>query len=86
MKLASKIAAVALFGVAGMGLTASNASAAVVCNAEGACWHVKEHYDYQPSFGVVVHPDDWRWGSTEHYTWREHEGRGYWHSGVWVGF
>jgi hypothetical protein len=31
-----------------------------------------------------VHPDDWRWGANEKYTWREHEGRGYWRGDKWM--
>ena len=31
-----------------LALTATNASAAIVCNAEGDCWHVKDKYDYKP--------------------------------------
>jgi hypothetical protein len=54
------------------------ASAAIVCNAAGDCWHAHEAYHYQPEFGVVVHPDNWQWRANEHYRWREHEGRGYW--------
>lgn len=84
MKRASKIAAVALFGLVTLGATAS--SAAVVCNGEGQCWHVRGRYTYRPEYGVVVHPDRWRWGPGEHYVWREHTGRGYWRNGAWVRF
>jgi hypothetical protein len=71
---------------AGMALSALPAAADVVCNREGECWHVKGHYEYRHEFGIVVHPDNWRWGPREHYTWHEHEGRGYWRHGVWVVF
>jgi len=62
------------------------ASAAIVCNHEGDCWHAREVDHYRPEFGLVVHPDNWRWADHEHdkYRWREHEGRGYWHEGHWV--
>jgi hypothetical protein len=86
MKLASKLAAVALLGTASLGLGATAASAEIVCNGEGACWHVRDHYVYQPEWGVVVHPDTWTWGANEHYAWHEHAGRGYWRGGAWVGF
>lgn len=81
----------ALMAVAAAGsLTAvavTSASAEVVCStADNVCWHVHRHYAYRPDFGVVVHPDSWRWGPTERFTWREHPGRGYWRSGVWVTF
>jgi hypothetical protein len=60
-----------------------NASAAIVC-AGPVCWHTHETYDYPPNAGVVVHPDDWRWGKDERYTWHEHEGRGYWRGERWM--
>ena len=62
------------------------ASAAVACNRAGECWHVRGDYNYRPEFGVVIHPDNWRWREREHYRWREHEGRGYWRNGIWVTF
>ena len=83
-----KSALAAAIGAAGLAMTASTASAEVVCNSAGDCWHTHEHYEYQPSFGVVVHPDNWRWEDRDHdhYRWHEHEGRGYWKSGVWIQF
>ena len=50
--------------------SAVSASAAIVC-AGPVCWHTHEAYDYPPDARVVVHPDEWRWGREEHYTWRE---------------
>jgi len=35
-------------------LTATGASAAIVCNEDGDCWHVKQKYEYRPEFGVQV--------------------------------
>jgi hypothetical protein len=79
--LKAGLAAIAVLGMAG-----SNASAAVVCNEEGDCWHVKGDPDYyKPEHKLYVHPDDWKWEEKEHHQWREHEGRGYWRSGVWIG-
>lgn len=86
MKTALKLAAAAALSAGILGATTVGASAAIVCNRDGDCWHVRDHYDYRPEFGVVVHPDDWRWRAHDRYHWREHEGRGYWHSGVWVSF
>lgn len=71
---------------AGLTLGASAASAAVVCNQEGACWHTHARYEYRPEYGVTVHPDRWHWKHHEHYAWKEHEGRGYWRHGEWVTF
>jgi hypothetical protein len=48
--------------------------------------HRHANYNYSPSFGIVVHPDNWRWGANDHYSWREHSGRGYWRNGAWVRF
>ncbi len=78
-----KIAFGAVMGAAVLTLSAISASAAVVCSGN-VCWHTHESYDYPPTAGVIIHPDDWRWGPSEHYTWREHEGRGYWHGDRWM--
>lgn len=84
MKLvsAAAVAALALSSFAVVG----GASAAVVCNGSGACWHTRTAYTYRPEYGVVVHEDGWRWGRGEHYRWREHAGRGYWNGGRWTRF
>ena len=66
-------------------LAAPSASAAIVCNDEGDCWHVRGHARYKPELRLYLHPDNWRWDRTEHYRWREHEGYGYWRGGVWIG-
>jgi hypothetical protein len=84
MKKIVRTAILASVGVAALALSAVSASADVVCNREGECWHVQGHYAYRPEFGVVVHPDSWRWRRGERYVWREHEGRGYWRHGVWI--
>lgn len=84
MKTTMKLAAAAL--VAASGLAATSASAAVVCNRAGYCWHTTEAYTYRPAWGVRVHEDTWRWGPRAHYRWREHEGRGYWRGHRWVTF
>jgi hypothetical protein len=83
--LAAGAAALAIGGVA---VTAGTASAAVVCNTAGDCWHVDRHRDY-PGVRLEVHPDDWyfhqRWDNDPRRHWREyHEGRGYYDHGVWV--
>jgi hypothetical protein len=65
--------------------SAMSASAAVVCTGN-VCWHTHEAYEYPPGAAVIVHPDDWRWGPSETYTWREHEGRGYWRGDRWMGW
>jgi hypothetical protein len=74
-----------LLGVAaGAGLLAlSNvgASAAIACTGN-VCWHSHERYDYPSGARVVIHEDNWRPGPR--ITFREHEGRGYWHGDRWT--
>lgn len=86
MKKAPKLAIAALLGLSAVTMSATTASAAVACNREGQCWHVRHAYNYRPEYGVVVHRDNWRWGPHDHYAWREHTGRGYWRDGHWVRF
>jgi len=81
-----KTAAAAALALGALVATVTSASAAIVCNREGECWHVKRSYAYHPEWGLVVHPNHWRWRAHEHYVWREHEGRGYWRNGVWITF
>ena len=83
MTLLSKTLLGATTGAGILALSALNASAAIVCTG-GVYWHTHERYDYPPTAGVIVHPDDWRWRPGERYVWREHEGRGYWHSDRWM--
>jgi hypothetical protein len=77
------VGATAGAGILG-GLVVS-ASAAIVCSGH-ICWHSTETYEYPPRAHVVVHPDDWHWGPREHFVFREHEGRGYWHGTHWTGW
>jgi hypothetical protein len=81
-----KIAIAVAAATVGMMAMATSASAAVACNRDGECWHVKNAYKYKPEFGVVVHENNWKWGTGEKYRWREHTGRGYWRNGVWIRF
>ena len=89
-KLVLPAAAAAIIGGAVLTISAIPAWAEIVCNRDDPadCWHVRDHYDYQPSFGLTIHPDDWRWEDRDrdHYRWHEHEGRGYWRNGLWVTF
>ena len=86
MKITMKSAVAALFGAAAIAMTTTSASAYIVCNAEGECWHVAHRYEYRSEFGLVIHPDGWRWRHGERFVWREHRGRGYWHNGIWITF
>ena len=57
------------------------ASAAIICN-ENVCWHTTERYTYPPEARVTIHEDTWK--PTEKFTFREHEGRGYWRGDTWT--
>jgi hypothetical protein len=63
--------------------SAVSASAEIACNGD-VCWHVKDRYEYPPTAKIIIHPDDWKWEPSEHYSWREHEGRGYWRGDRWT--
>lgn len=84
----SSIAKVLLGTVAAFALTATAASAKIVCNDDGDCWHVKKYREYPPDVKLRVYEDDWKWSESDgpRYRWREpgHERHGYWRSGVWV--
>jgi hypothetical protein len=75
----------AAMGAGVLALSAMPASAEIVCNGD-VCWHVHSHYEFPSEARVVVHPDNWRWGSNEHFRFREHEGRGYWRGEKWIGW
>ncbi|HXS08295.1 MAG TPA: hypothetical protein VN723_16000 [Rhizomicrobium sp.] len=81
-----KLILATIIGAGALAAAATTASAEIVCNRDGDCWHVREHYDYQPTFGLIIHDDNWRWGDRDHYRWHEHDGRGYWKGGVWIQF
>ena len=73
----------ALAGSALLALGTTSASAAIVCSRD-VCWHTHEAYSYPADAGVVVHEDNWRWGPSEKFSFREHEGRGYWRGDKWT--
>ena len=77
-------------GASILALNLTTASAEIVCNEDGDCWHQKAKHEYKPEFGVRVYGDDWKWGDNDSkkYRWREHDGeqRGYWKKGLWIEF
>jgi hypothetical protein len=77
---------IALLGAATLAVSTLGASARIVCNEAGDCWHSEGDYVYPPGFGLTIHPNDWRWKEGERHAWREHEGRGYWKGDKWVEF
>lgn len=74
------LGAVAVAGLLGVGV--ATASADIACVGP-VCWHTTERYEYPPDARVTVHPNEWKAGPNEHYTFREHEGRGYWRGDRW---
>ena len=89
LKTAVSAAAITLFvGTGALVVTTAPASARMVCNDSGDCWHTESNYRY-PGRGYTRHNDDWyfhqTWDDQRHYR-DYHEGRGYYRSGLWIGF
>lgn len=84
----SALSKVMMGAVTALAFTATAASAKIVCNDDGDCWHVKTYREYPPDVKLHVYEDNWKWseGDSHRYRWREHDGErhGYWRSGVWV--
>ena len=84
------LSAAALAAVLGLGALAAPgaASAHIVCNAQGDCWHT-DYRDHYPKQRMTYHNDDWyfhqKWEQDKARHWREmHEGHGYYANGQWV--
>ena len=45
---------------------ATGASARVVCNENGDCWHAKRDCALDPEFKLSVHPENWNRQEGEH--------------------
>ena len=87
MKLFNAITFAALTGVSALALISTSASAGIVCNSDGDCWHTESKVG-APGARFDYHPDDWyfhqKWdGGDRHYR-DYHEGRGYYKSGIWI--
>ena len=87
-KILSTAALAVLMGTGALIATAGTASARLVCNGEGDCWHTDAPPPRVPGVRLEVHPDDWyfhqKWdGGDRHYR-DHHEGRGYYKGGVWI--
>jgi hypothetical protein len=76
-----KSAVTAVIGTFALLASTTIASAYVVCNDQGLCWH-SDRSRYAPSLGLTIHPNDWQLVAGDH--WREHRGFGYWHNGIWL--
>lgn len=85
MKTLRTLLLTAAAGLSFAALATSSASAAIVCSGDD-CWHTHSVYQYPTSAHIVVHEDNWRWGDHDHFRWREHEGRGFWHGDSWEDF
>ena len=95
MKLFNKTVALAGVGAAlalgAVTLPATTASAYVVCNAVGDCWHTDHRYHYTADVRPHVYGDGWYfhhdWSHDNDRHWRDHhDGRGYYRNGVWITF
>ena len=82
MRLTTTLASAAI-GAAMLAGSAVSASAAIACSGN-ICWHTHEAYAYPPESKVIIHEDNWRWGPNERFSFREHEGRGYWRGDRWT--
>jgi hypothetical protein len=85
---ASAAAFTMLMGAGALVATTGGASARVVCNDSGDCWHTDSDATY-PGTGYTNHPDDWyfhqTWNDNSRYHYRDyHEGHGYYRSGLWI--
>lgn len=88
------LAASAAIVLGSLSLLAIPASARVVCNSYGDCWHTDRSYNYDRydrDQHVQVHNDSWyfhqKWDySNDHHFRDHHDGRGYYKSGVWIQF
>jgi hypothetical protein len=75
----------ALTGAAALFALTTGASAYVVCNDSGDCWHSNVKTVY-PDEHIVYYDDNWDWKS-HHYHWHDVNGDyGYWDSSknAWV--
>jgi hypothetical protein len=86
MRTVVKLSLLGFLSAIPLAFAANTASAAIMCDADGDCWHSHTEYVYPPEAHIVVHPDTWHWGTADHFAWREHDGRGYWRGGEWRTF
>ena len=73
------------------GATVTAASAEIVCNRDGDCWHVTQHYTTYPTIlGIQFYSDDWRDShrNDSQYHWRDDpkDDHGYYDHGEWHAF
>jgi hypothetical protein len=88
-KTLSATAIITLMGTGALMALSAPASARMVCNNSGDCWHTDSNYRYGRDVGATYHNDDWyfhqHWNGDNQRHYRDsHEGRGYYRSGVWI--
>ncbi len=69
----------------------SVASAEIVCNRDGDCWHTAQRYsEYPTALGIQFYSDEWRDShrTDARYHWRDDQkdDHGYYQSGEWHPF
>jgi hypothetical protein len=74
-----------------MAATTTVASADVVCNSYGECWHTGQRYTTYPSgLGVQFYNDDWgvshRTDTQYHWLAEQKDDHGYYEHGTWHSF
>jgi hypothetical protein len=89
-KLAIQAALGAMVAGGALAAMSAPASAYVVCNREGDCWHTEKRYS-APGVTFQWHPDDWyfhqHWDADRDHRWHDYrEGRGYYRNGIWMSF
>ena len=86
-KTISTAALALLMGAGALVAASAPASARVVCNRDGDCWHT-DSVPVVPGVRLETHPDDWyfhqHWDGADRHYRDYHEGRGYYRSGVWI--
>ena len=86
MNIRTKLLVLGASAISLVGMSSLSASALIICDEDGNCWHAPQAYTYPPGVLLEVHPDGWAWKEGEHRAWKEHEGHGYWHGGKWQVF
>ena len=76
MNTRTRLFVLAASAISLVGMSSLSASARIVCDEDGDCWHTPETYAYPPSVQLEIHPDGWNWKEGDHRAWKEHEGRG----------
>lgn len=80
-----------VIGAGALIATAPSASAYVVCNRYGDCWHTAHRYHFPMRLGIRFYSDSWNhghdWDHDRYRHWRgDRDDRGYWRNGVWINF